>query len=339
LSSTTKMPFELSGKPAYQVRSTLNFFWSMLFVSLRRLFRGPRLPNWKWDFEVSIYFTKLQTSIAFEMPNMADGRAYEDSFTFASPAADEMVIEPVTSPVQGHWFRPKSGTKGVTVLYLHGGGYAYYSKAHKNLIALVTKAAESQTFALDYRLIPEHTYPAQLDDALAAYHWLLETGIHPEHLVIAGDSAGGNLTLALLLSLRDAKLPLPILGVCIAPWTDVENSGKSLKENEPFDWVDARMPIQWAKWLCKDADPRNPIVSPINADLRDLPPIYIQEGDAEILYDMIHAFSEKAKSQGAAITLDVWPHMNHDFQAFGDMLPESKEALKRIGQVIKEHIG
>ena len=271
------------------------------------------------------------------MSNHSEGREYENSLVFTSPAIDEVDIKPITAPVKGHWYNPKSGANVVTVLYLHGGGYAYYSKSHETLISLVTLAAQSQTFALDYRLIPEHPFPAQLEDTLSAYQWLLDTGIKPEHLVVMGDSAGGNLTLALLLTLRDSKLPLPVLGICIAPWTDVGNSGNSLQENEPFDWLQKRMPIQWAEWLCKDTDPQNPIVSPINANLQGLPPLYVQAGDAEILYDMIRSFYEKAQAQGVNIKLDIWRNMNHDFQAFGDLIPESKEALLRIGQVIKEN--
>lgn len=332
------MLFQLHGKWNYRARSLFALYWSLLYVSIRRLIRGPLLPTWSWAFEASIHFIKSQTVTAFDMPNHAEGREYENSLVFTSPAAAKMRIESVVEPVKGHWYHPKSETKGITVLYLHGGGYAYYSKAHENLISLVTLATESQTFALDYRLIPEHPFPAQLDDALAAYRWLLEAGIKPERLVVIGDSAGGNLTLALLLTLRNSKLPLPALGICIAPWTDVENSGNSLKENEPFDWVEKRMPLKWAEWLSKDTDPRNPIVSPINADLRGLPPIYIQAGDAEILYDMIQSFYDKAQTQGANVKLDVWRHMNHDFQAFGDLMPESKEALMRIGQVIKEYV-
>jgi monoterpene epsilon-lactone hydrolase len=311
----------------------------LLTVSVRRLLRGPLLPNWSWMFEVSIHFIRNQTITAFNMTNQAEGREYENSLVFTSPAVAEMKIEPILTPVKGHWYHPKSEAKDITVLYLHGGGYAFYSKAHENLIALVTLAAKSQTFALDYRLIPEHPFPAQLDDALAAYRWLLETGIKSERLVVIGDSAGGNLVLVLLLALRDSKLPLPALGICIAPWTDIENSGNSLKDNEPFDWVEKRMPLKWAEWLCKDTHPSNPMVSPINADLRGLPPIYIQAGDAEILYDMIQSFYNRAQAQGANVKLDVWRHMNHDFQAFGDHIPESKEALMRIGQVIKENVG
>jgi epsilon-lactone hydrolase len=329
------MPFVLSGRWQYRVQSLVSFCWSLVYVTVRRLFRGPRLPGWTWGFEASIHFLRSQTVRAFEMPNMADGREYEDALLFSSPAVAQVTIEPVGAPVRGHWYRPKAGTAGVTLLYLHGGGYAYYSRAHQNLIALAALAARARTFALDYRLVPEHPYPAQLDDALAAYRWLLETGVDPRRLVVMGDSAGGNLTLALLLALRDAGSPLPALGVCIAPWTDVENPGDSMTKNEPYDWVEKRMADQWAKWLCSGADLRNPLISPVRAELKGLPPIYIQAGDAEILHDMIRAFADKAQAQGADVTLDVWPRMNHDFQAFGAGLPESQKALERIGQVIE----
>lgn len=333
------MSFKLSGKWTYRLRSLFALAWSLLAVSVRRGLRGPRLPKWSWAFEVSVHFIKAQTLTAFNLADPAEGRAYENSLVFDSPAVAKMKIEAQETPVRGVWYRPISGAKARTVLYLHGGGYAYYSKAHENLIALVTLAAQSQTFALDYRLVPEHPFPAQLEDALAAYRWLLGTGIKPEQLVVMGDSAGGNLTLALLLALKAAQLPLPALGICIAPWTDLENSGASLIENEPFDWVEKRMPLKWAEWFCQGADPRNPLISPIRADLRGLPPIYIQAGDAEILYDMIRAFADQAQAQGAKVKLEVWPQMNHDFQAFGDLIPESRAALERIGLVIDENLG
>lgn len=331
-------PFELSGRWQYRLRSILTLCWSMLYITFHRLFRGPRFSNWSWTLETSTYFLKAQTAIAFDMPNVIDGREYEDSLTFSSSAVAQVKIEPVNFPVKGDWYQPKVAVGHVTVLYLHGGGYAYYSKAHQNLIALVTLASESKTFALDYRLIPEHPFPAQLQDALAAYRWLLETGIAPEHLVIAGDSSGGNLTLALLLALRDARVPLPALAICLAPWTDVSNSGDSMTTNEAFDWVDKRMPAQWADWFCKESTVSNPLVSPIHADLSGLSPIYIQAGSAEILADMISAFADLAVKQGAQVSLEVWPNMTHDFQSFGDIIPESKEALQRIREVVREHV-
>lgn len=336
--NSNRMPFELNGKWTYRLRSILALSRSSFYVSIRRLLRGPRLSNWSWDFELATHFLRTQTRIAFAMPNPADGREYEDSLVFNSPAVAQVSIQPASAPVHGHWYQPRSDAREITVLYLHGGGYAHYSKSHQNLIALVTLAAKSKTFALDYRLIPEHPFPAQLEDALAAYRWLLETGVNPQRLVVSGDSAGGNLTLALLLTLRDEHLPLPALAICLAPWTDVGNSGESMTKNEPYDWVEKRMPVKWAEWLCKGANPRNPIISPIHADLKGLPPIYIQAGDAEILHDMICGFADRAAEQGSQVKLEVWRNMNHDFQAYGASLLESREALMRIGQVVEEYV-
>ena len=330
--------FELSGRWQYRLRSVFTLYWSLLYVSVRRLLRGPRFPNWSWTLETSTHFLKAQTNTAFDMPNLAAGREYEDALVFTSPALAQVNVEPVDLPVKGHWYQPKSAAPHVTVLYLHGGGYAYYSKAHQNLIALVTLAADSRTFALDYRLIPEHPFPAQLEDALAAYRWLLETGVAPERLVISGDSAGGNLALALLLALKEARLPFPALAICLAPWTDVANSGESMTANETHDWVEKRMPVKWAEWFCRDTDAGNPLVSPINADLSGLPPIYVQAGSAEILHDMICAFADHAEKQGAHVKLEVWPNMTHDFQAFGDITLESQQALRRIGDVVRDYV-
>ena len=120
-----------------------------------------------------------------------------------------------------------------------------------------------------------------------------------------GDSAGGNLTLALLLSLRDTQLPMPALGVCICPWTDLGNSGASMTQNETYDWVKKRMAERWAQWFCHGADPRNPVISPIHADLKGLAPIYVQAGSAEILYDMIRTFADRGHRCGGDGALEV----------------------------------
>ncbi len=334
----SRLPFILSGRVSYRLQSLFTLYWSFLYVSVRRLFRGPRLPNWSWMLEASTYFIKAQARTAFAQPSPAAAREYEDAFIFASPAVAQVNIEPVASPLKGHWYQPQAGTSPVTLLYLHGGGYAYYSQAHHNLIALVTLACQSRTFALDYRLIPEHPFPAQLEDALAAYRWLLASGVAPERLVVAGDSAGGNLTLALLLALREAQLPLPALAICLAPWTDVANSGASMSQNAPYDWIEKRMADQWAEWFLQGQDARNPLISPIHADLRGLPPVYIQVGSAEILYDMICVLAERMEKQGGRVKLDIWPQMTHDFQAFGDTLPESREALARISTIVQTYV-
>jgi acetyl esterase/lipase len=282
---------------------------------------------------------------AFAISSVTESRRYLDSIVLNSPALSEVSVTPLThETIRGSWFVSKKAEPRVTVLYLHGGGYSFYPKGYANLIGLITVAAQSRTFALDYRLSPEHQFPAQLEDAVGAYRWLLDSGTDPNELVVGGDSAGGNLALALLLSARDLKLPLPKLAIALSPPTDFEaaieseGSGTSLVSNEAFDWIDRRMLAKWADWFCRPSQRRDPYVSPAYADLRDIPPIYIQAGRAEILYDSIAAFASRGKSQGADVVLESWADMNHDFQMFGYQAPQSTEALRRLGEVIDQHL-
>jgi monoterpene epsilon-lactone hydrolase len=331
------MHFELHGRLTYRLRNMLLLLWVSLLVTVSRLCHGPRLSGWTWVVETTTTFLRLQERVAFGLPTIAHQREYMDAVVARSSELVHMQIEAVEADgVKGRWFVPRTAAGASVVLYLHGGGYAFSIRAHDNLIAFVALAAQARTFALDYRLTPEHPFPAQLEDAQAAYHWLLSSGIAPQHIVIAGDSAGGNLALTLLLVLRDAQQPLPGLAVCLCPWTDMDSSYRSLKENEPYDWIEQRMTVQWAEWFCRGTDPENPLVSPVHADLRGLPPIYIQAGDAELLIDMIRVFAGKAKAQGASVSLEVWKHMNHVFQAYGPITQQSKEALQRIGEVIQQ---
>jgi len=334
------MPFELRGRLTYRLRSLLLLLWVSLLVTVSRLRHGPRLSGWTWVVETTTTFLRLQERVAFGLPTIAQQREYMDALVARSSQLAHMQIEAVEAGgVKGQWFVPRTAAGTSVVLYLHGGGYAFSIRAHDNLIAFVALAAQARTFALDYRLTPEHLFPAQLEDAQAAYHWLLSSGIAPQHIVVAGDSAGGNLALTLLLALRDAQQPLPRLAVCLCPWTDMDSSYRSLKENEPYDWIEQRMVVQWAEWFCRGTDPENPLVSPVHADLRGLPPIYIQAGDAELLIDMIRVFAGRAQEQGASVSLEVWKQMNHVFQAYGPITQQSKEALQRIKEVIQQGRG
>ena len=322
-------------RPFYMGRSALVLLGETIRVSWQRVRRGPRLSDWSWMFEVMTCFLRQQERIAFAMPAMAEKRLYTDALVFPSPALRQVQRASITDEtVQGCWFTPRLDLQERTVLYLHGGGYAFYSRLHENLIALVALAARARTFALDYRLTPEHAFPAQLEDALVAYRWLLKLGQDPGRLIVMGDSAGGNLVLALLQALRDAHEPLPALGVCISPWTDVESAYESMRTNEAYDWVNRQEVAQFRTWFVGENSSTNPLVSPIHADLRGLPPLYIQAGDAEILIDMIRAFARIAHEQGAKVELEVWEQMNHDFQAYGTAMPQSAQALSRLGQVI-----
>ncbi len=324
-----------AGPARYRLRSAAEISRAILAVSARRMLKGPRQPGWNWLVEVSTGILKRQVIAAFRMRDVKEARRYLDSVVITSPALSEVHITPVVQEkFRGSWFAQKNAQTDLTVLYLHGGGYSFYPQGYANFIALITLAAKSRTFALDYRLSPEYRFPAQLEDALNAYRWLLKTGTDPENLIFAGDSAGGNLALALVLAVRDRRLPLPALVVALSPATDLESKRASITGNQAFDWIEQRMLEKWAGWFCESVQSRDPLVTPLSADLRGLPAIYIQAGGSEILYDSIQAFADHGRSQGAEIVLETWKNMNHVFQIFGRDVPQSAEALERIGEVI-----
>ncbi len=329
------MRLHFGGPARYRIRSAAELSRSILEVSSRRLLKGPRRPGWNWFVEVGTQMLKRCVVTALAMHDVKQARRYLDSVFISSPALSEVNITPVTEEkFRGKSFIGKNLQTGVTILYFHGGGYSFYPKSYDSFIALIAQAAKARIFALDYRLSPEHHFPAQLEDAVYAYLWLLETGADASNLVVAGDSAGGNLALALLLKARDSNLPPPALAVALSPPTDLETEYPSLTGNQDTDWIDKPELLHWAQWFCDSSQLRDPLISPIWADLRGLPPIYIQAGSAEILYDSIQAFVNRAKSQGADVVFEAWEDMNHVFHIFGPEATQSTEALRRIGEVI-----
>lgn len=328
-----------AGPIQYRVRSAAEIGESILKASARRMLKGPRQPGWSWLVELNTAVLKRLVTTAFRLRDVREARCYLDSVVISSPALSRVSITPVVQgKFRGSWFAQENTQTPATVLYCHGGGYSFYPRAYANFIALITLAAKSRTFALDYRLSPEHRFPAQLEDALGAYRWLLETGTDPDHLVLAGDSAGGNLVLALLLAARDSRLPLPALVIALSPPTDFETKHASIVRNQASDWINKQMLDQWTSWFCDSSEGCQPLVSPLRADLRALSPIYIQAGRSEILFDSIQAFADRARGQGAEILLESWADMNHVFQMFGPDVPQSAEALRRIGEVIATRV-
>lgn len=329
---------QFSGPAQFRARSAALLSRALVDVTLRRLLRGPRRPGWNFVLEAGVEILKRQLHAAFQMRNVKDARRFLDTAVLRSPVVSQVKITDVLlDSFRGSWIIPRDEKPRATVLYLHGGGYSFYPRiAYKNLIAQFALSAKSRTFALDYRLSPEYRYPAQLEDALNAYRWLLET-VSPKELVVAGDSAGANLTLALLLSAREAHLPLPALAITLSPPTNFEGDLSKPNLGE-YDWIDKEMLTRWSGWFCLAAEACDPLVSPIGADLRGLPPIYMQDGGAEILHNSIQAFADHAKSEGADVTLETWPEMVHDFQMFGDEVPQSAEAFRRIGEVVQQQV-
>ncbi|MBN1313572.1 MAG: alpha/beta hydrolase [Anaerolineae bacterium] len=270
---------------------------------------------------------------------IAEQREFLDIFNFPTDALAQVRIMPIdVEGIPARWFIPPNETGEAVVYYLHGGGYVFEHQQPDGLAAQVAQATRSRTLALSYRLAPEHPFPAAVEDAVAGYHFLIEQGINPARLAVAGDSAGGGLALAVLLSLREAKERLPALAILLSPWVDLSCQGESMIANKSYDYLTQQLLLQWARWYLGDGDPGDPLASPLNARLDGLPPLYIQAGGAEILIDQIKAFELQARADGARVRLDIWKNMNHDFQAFGNLIPECRQALEKIGEVFVQHI-
>lgn len=329
---------KFSGPARYRIESATVLGKTTVEVCLRRLLKGPRSSSWNLMAELSTEIAKRQLLTAFEMRDINQARSYLDAIVVDSGVTSKAEISSVAQgDVRGSWFVRKRTNPDLVILFLHGGGYSFYPRGfYDSLSAMIAISTKARVFALDYRLSPEHRFPAQLVDALNAYEWLLSTGTSPSRLVVVGDSAGGNLALALLLYLRDSQSLLPTLAICLSPATDFATTSLETVDTE-LDWISPQMALRWADWFCAPSERSNPLVSPVNAELHGLPPIYIQAGGAEILLASIQSFVTEAKRQGAEVSLEVWPNMNHDFQAFGYDVPQSAEAIRRMGEVIAEH--
>jgi acetyl esterase/lipase len=243
--------------------------------------------------------------------------------------------------VPAEWVSAPGAAADRAVLYLHGGGYVLGSiRTHRELAARISQDSGARCLVIDYRLAPEHPFPAAVEDAVAAYRWLLETGYAPERLAIAGDSAGGGLTVATLLALRDAKLPLPATAVCISPWVDLVVEGESMTTRAKQDPMLSREPLlAMAKHYLGGGDARAPLASPVFADLRGLPPLLIHVGDHETLLDDSTRLAARARKAGVEVELEVWPEMIHVWHAFAAMVPEGREAIERIGAHLAKRLG
>jgi acetyl esterase/lipase len=243
--------------------------------------------------------------------------------------------------VPGMWITPVDARPKAVMLYLHGGAYIAGSfKSHLGMVANFAKTAKIRTLMVEYRLAPEHPFPAALDDAVTAFCWLIDNNVDPKHIVIAGDSAGGGLTLATLIKLRDEGQALPGAAVCLSPWTDLAGTGDSLKSRAWLDpWLDAKSVVPTGALYHGGKYPADhPLVSPLYADLKGLPPILIHVGGWEILYNDATRMVDKLRAAGGKVEFEAWPGMWHVFQALGSMLPESRDSVDKVATFIQAHV-
>lgn len=243
--------------------------------------------------------------------------------------------------VDGEWISPANAPQDKAVLYFHGGGFRIGSvNSHRDLMAQIALASGCRVLAINYRLAPEHRFPAALDDALAAYHWMLGRGLEPGQIAFAGDSAGGNLVLSAMLALRERKRPLPVSAVLMSPWTDLAATGASYVSRAELDPIHQRpMILQLSRnYLGPHGDPYDPLVSPLYADPAGLPPLLIQVGYRETVLDDSVMFADLARAAGVDVELQVWDGMIHVFQMFGAELPEAGQAIASIGKFLNRHL-
>ena len=312
-------------------------------VAFSRLRNGPSRPSWSFGFEL---FTTAMRGAALDIGRLdwqGQRLAYDALANGYAPVLRRVTREPTTAfGVPATWFVPKApGGAGtldtdVTLLYFHGGAYIFGStRTHAELIARLALATPARTLAPEYRLAPEHPFPAAIEDAVSVYRTLLASGADPKRIVVAGDSAGGGLTLALLQKLREAGDPLPAGAALLCPWVDLTAKGGSLTDNAAFDWSNEEIGERWIEAYLDGHDRRDPLASPVFADLGGLPPLLVQVGGAELLHDQAMTLAAHAKEAGVDVRLVVEPDMVHDWQAFAGLFSQCARAIDDVGAFVR----
>ncbi len=279
-----------------------------------------------WQAYLTVAFLKLRVKRNLKsQTNVEQARATLNAIKHKVPSGITAKQETIGG-VPGEWLSPDAGGAAGTLLYLHGGAYfACSSQTHRPITGGFARRG-LEVFAADYRLAPENPFPAAVDDAIAAYRGLLARGVQPSSLVVGGDSAGGGLALAMLLSLRDAGDPMPAAAVLFSPWTDLAGTGATLRSNSRRDAMFTGEGFSRASEpYLAGADPRNPLASPLYADLGGFPPMLIHVGSYEVLLDDSLRVAERARAAGTDVTLQTWPVVPHVWQLF--RMPEVKQSM------------
>jgi monoterpene epsilon-lactone hydrolase len=271
----------------------------------------------------------------------AERRERLDSIGSVYPPPSDIRIEPAElGGVPAEWSLAPGSDPSRVLIFLHGGGYCSGSIAsHRGMVTETGRSAGVRTLALGYRLAPEHPFPAALDDALAAYADLLGQGIDPARIALAGDSAGGGLALATMLRLREAGQPLPACAWLVSPWVDLQMTGGTMASKAEVDPLIQKAYLQQlaASYLA-GADPAQPCVSPLNADLGGFPPLLVQVGSAETLLDDAVRIAGRAGAANVPVTLEVWPQMIHVWHLWAAQLRDGRCAIASAGAFIRARL-
>jgi acetyl esterase/lipase len=272
--------------------------------------------------------------------DLAARRQRIDGLGHDYPLPSDVQVETVDAGgVPAEWTSTPAAEDGRVLIFLHGGGYISGSlNSHRHMVAQAGREAGARTLALDYRHAPEHPFPAALDDAVAAYRFVLDTGTEPGRIALCGESAGGGLAIATTLSLKAAGLPLPACLWCSSPWVDLALTGATLDTKAEVDPLIQRPYLaELASAYLHGTDPKAPLVSPLYADLAGLPPMLIEVGSAETLLDDAVRLADVAGAADVDVTLRIWPHMIHAWHLFFPELREGRQSLAEVGTFIRAH--
>jgi acetyl esterase/lipase len=240
------------------------------------------------------------------------------------------------------WTIPKQGVQDRVLLCLHGGGYVAGSMySHRKMYGHFAKSIGCRALILHYRRAPESIHPGPVNDAVAAYRWLLEQGIQPGHIAVTGDSAGGGLSVTAVLHARNQGLPLPAAIMPLSPWVDMEGTGGTFETNRDKDLIVSRemLGMMAQLFLGEAGDKQGPLANPLRANLHGLPPIYIQVGEDEALLDDSRKLAEAARAAGIDVRLDVFPEMQHVFQVLAGNAPEAEDAIRKLAEWVRPKLG
>jgi acetyl esterase/lipase len=312
-----------------------------LAAAVGRLFRGPKRPGWSFRFEILVAVLREAITLTGLSGTSSHSGRRQLATRVPRKIAAELTLETTTFaglPADIHTPRTWK-TGGPTILYLHGGAYIACSpRTHRELVSRIAFACGARCVVPDYRLAPRYPFPAAVEDAIACYHALLAEGVDPSRIFLAGDSAGGGLSMATMLSLRDAGAPLPRGAVLLSPWVDLAGTGESIRTNRAYDYLGGDT-VATARLYAKDADLSHPLVSPVYADLSGLPPLLVQSGDAEILFSENQRLVERARTAGVEVQHEIEPGMVHVFQCFASVSPQGQAAIVSIGRFVRSLAG
>jgi acetyl esterase/lipase len=300
------------------------------------------MPSPQHEQAVAALFAARPTQPPAVPPTIAETRAgFEQMMTaFVPPLGADVRCEPIDAAgVRAEWIDTPQSERSRVVLWLHGGGYIFGSLAtYRELASRVARAARARCLLIDYRLAPEHPFPAAIEDATATYRWLLRQDISPGCIAIAGDSAGGGLTLGTLVALQSAGEPLPAAAVCLSPLTDLEATGASLKTaDDPLMVGGPDAVLAMSRAYVQNGSLRDPRASPLHADFEGFPPLLIQVGTREALLDDSRRAAERARAAGVEVNLEVGEGLIHVWPLFAPTAPESIAAIDSLGAFVRRH--